>query len=58
MDTNDTPSFFNGYQRPVEQVSWKDVQEFLKRLNEKTAQTGYRLPSEAEWEYAVRKLCF
>jgi serine/threonine protein kinase/formylglycine-generating enzyme required for sulfatase activity len=41
---------------PVEQVSWDDVQEFLKKLNEKEAGRGYcyRLPSEAEWEYACR----
>jgi formylglycine-generating enzyme required for sulfatase activity len=41
---------------PVEQVSWEDVQEFLKRLNEKERGRGYlyRLPSEAEWEYACR----
>jgi formylglycine-generating enzyme required for sulfatase activity len=38
---------------PVENVSWQDVQEFLRRLSEKTGQT-YRLPSEAEWEYAAR----
>lgn len=36
---------------PVEQVSWNDVQEFLKKLNAKTGKQ-YRLPSEAEWEYA------
>lgn len=49
------PSFFNkcGEKCPVEQVSWNDVQEFIKKLN---AQTGnhYRLPTEAEWEYAAR----
>ena len=48
------PSYFkNCDQCPVEQVSWDDVQEFLKKLN---AQTGkkYRLPTEAEWEYAAR----
>lgn len=41
---------------PVEQVSWDDVQEFLKKLNEKERKGGYlyRLPTEAEWEYACR----
>jgi serine/threonine protein kinase/formylglycine-generating enzyme required for sulfatase activity len=41
---------------PVENVSWDDAQEFLKKLNEKEAGRGYwyRLPSEAEWEYACR----
>ncbi len=38
---------------PVEQVSWEDVQEFLKKLNAQTGQ-NYRLPTEAEWEYAAR----
>jgi len=41
---------------PVENVSWYDAQEFLKRLNEKERGRGYlyRLPTEAEWEYACR----
>ena len=38
---------------PVEQVSWNDCQEFIRRLNEKTGLT-FRLPTEAEWEYAAR----
>jgi formylglycine-generating enzyme required for sulfatase activity len=43
-------------QFPVEQVSWDDVQEYLKRLNEREANSGllYRLPTEAEWEYSCR----
>jgi formylglycine-generating enzyme required for sulfatase activity len=47
------PSKFKGRTLPVEQVSWDDAQEFIKRLNAKTGQK-YRLPSEAEWEYAAR----
>jgi serine/threonine-protein kinase len=41
---------------PVENVSWNDAQEFIKKLNEKERGSGYlyRLPSEAEWEYACR----
>ena len=38
---------------PVENVSWDDVQVFIKKLNAQTA-GGYRLPTEAEWEYACR----
>ncbi len=38
---------------PVENVSWNDAQEFIRRLSQRTGQ-NYRLPSEAEWEYAAR----
>jgi formylglycine-generating enzyme required for sulfatase activity len=47
------PSRFNGMKRPVESVSWNDAMEFCKGLSQKTGRT-YRLPSEAEWEYACR----
>ena len=45
--------FIGGAQFPVDQVSWNDAQEFITRLNEKTGR-NYRLPTEAEWEYAAR----
>ncbi|MBQ7309900.1 MAG: SUMF1/EgtB/PvdO family nonheme iron enzyme [Alistipes sp.] len=47
------PSYFKGDNLPVECVSWNDIQKFIKKLN---AQTGknFRLPTEAEWEYAAR----
>jgi len=58
------PSFFQEAQpcaqfgqyvlRPVEQVSWEDAQAFLAALNAKVGWSAYRLPSEAEWEYAYR----
>ena len=48
------PSSFTGdLQRPVEQVSWDDCQEFIARLNAITGK-NFRLPTEAEWEYAAR----
>ena len=50
----DNPSNFKGDDLPVEQVSWNDVQEFIKKLNKKEGADKYRLPSEAEWEYACR----
>jgi len=47
------PSRFKGAMRPVEQVSWDDAVEFCQRLSRYTKR-DYRLPSEAEWEYACR----
>jgi uncharacterized protein (TIGR02996 family) len=47
------PSRFKGEHRPVENVSWDDCQKFCEELGKKTGKR-YRLPSEAEWEYACR----
>ena len=60
MGTN--PSYFKGdkvkddaSQHPVENVSWHDAQQFIKKLNEvEKGKAVYRLPSEFEWEYAAR----
>jgi len=52
-DLNPDPSQFKGDNRPVENVSFDDAMEFCRRLSKKTGRT-YRLPSEAEWEYACR----
>jgi len=51
MRTN--PSYFKGDNLPVEYVSWNDALEFIRKLNQKTGQ-NFRLPTEAEWEYAAR----
>ncbi len=48
------PSKFATRDRPVENVSWDDAQEFIRRLNAKEGGSKYRLPTEAEWEYAAR----
>ena len=59
MDGGDGESSvsFKGDSRPVESVSWKDTQLFIAKLNELTGKP-YRLPSEAEWEYAAREGAF
>lgn len=48
------PSHFKGDNLPVEQVSWDGVQKFIKKLAQMEGTDKYRLPSEAEWEYACR----
>ena len=49
------PSYFKGCgDCPVESVSWDDAQAFIRKLNEMEGEERYRLPSEAEWEYAAR----
>jgi formylglycine-generating enzyme required for sulfatase activity len=50
---NNPSDFKKGNDYPVEQVSWEDAQEFIKKLNEETGR-NFRLPTEAEWEYAAR----
>jgi formylglycine-generating enzyme required for sulfatase activity len=47
-------NFANRDQMPVEQVSWEDAQSFVRKLNERVAGGGFRLPTEAEWEFAAR----
>ena len=52
-DLDVAPSYFKGENLPVERVSWYDAEEFCARLGKKKGKE-YRLPSEAEWEYACR----
>jgi formylglycine-generating enzyme required for sulfatase activity len=53
MGTNPSRGSTCGMTCPVENVTWDDVQEFIRRLSER-ARKNYRLPTEAEWEYAAR----
>jgi formylglycine-generating enzyme required for sulfatase activity len=53
IDLDPTPSSFKGDRRPVENVSWDEAVEFCQRLSQATGKP-YRLPTEAEWEYACR----
>lgn len=50
----ENPSFFRGRYLPVDSVSWHQAQSFIGRLNKKEDTDLYRLPTEAEWEYAAR----
>ena len=53
LELKDQPSCFQGANRPVEQVSWLEAEEFCRRLSVRTDRK-YSLPSEAQWEYACR----
>jgi formylglycine-generating enzyme required for sulfatase activity len=53
MGNNNNPSRFKGDKLPVDSVTWLKATEFCRKLSKKTGRT-YRLPSEAEWEYACR----
>ncbi|NMF57669.1 nSTAND1 domain-containing NTPase [Pseudanabaena yagii] len=53
IDLSLNPSYHRGENKPVEQVNWYEAQEFCARLSKLTGE-NYRLPSEAEWEYACR----
>ncbi|MDR1396534.1 MAG: formylglycine-generating enzyme family protein [Desulfarculales bacterium] len=52
--TGNNPSRFKGRNNPVETVSWYDAREFIRLLNKREGHSRYRLPTEAEWEYAAR----
>jgi formylglycine-generating enzyme required for sulfatase activity len=48
------PSYFKGNNLPVDQIGWNDAQQFLEKLNARNDGYRYRLPTEAEWEFAAR----
>ena len=48
------PSFYSGSEKPVQSVSWHEVQDFVHRLNVAAGDSLYRLPTEGQWEYACR----
>jgi formylglycine-generating enzyme required for sulfatase activity len=52
--TGSNPSYFKGAKLPVENVSWEDARQFIEKLNAQNDGYFYRLPTEAEWEYACR----
>lgn len=54
MGSNPSHFISCGDDCPVENISWNDVQEFIRKLNSREGKGKYRLPTEAEWEYAVR----
>ncbi len=63
MVMGNNPSYFKGDTRPVENVSWNECEEFIRKLNAREGVNKYRVPTEAEWEYACRagsrtRFCF
>jgi formylglycine-generating enzyme required for sulfatase activity len=54
MKTNPSSTLWREPRVPVEGITWEQAQEFIRLLNAKEGRTSYRLPTEAEWEYAAR----